>query len=151
MRLSKLSVFVRWEVSSLVSSVEPKIVATRAESSDRCFVVFFIPQKRVSSSSAFPRWFLIPSQFHPALTRIKNVSPGILISVFSPFFLSSFWCLCWNPTPQKDVLPRLNSKYFFNEYWCAWLHFLSSYWNPIYPHHQPPHRPLCHLPNTKTS
>ena len=53
---------------------------------------------------------------------------------FFPFFLSSFWCLCWNPTPQKDVLPRLNSKYFFNEYWCAWLHFLSSYWNSIYPH-----------------
>ena len=130
-------VFVVWQsqVSSLVSSVELKIVAEVRPMS------VFISQNRVTTTSngrcdcsycdiSKPGK---KSKVESPLTSIKNVAPGILILAFFPFFLSSYRCLCWNPTPQKDVLLMLNSKYFFIEYSCAWLHSLSGLLKPYTP------------------
>ena len=125
----KIVSFCRWEVPSLVSSVEPKIVATRAESSDRCFVVFYQSEQ---GQQLFPSVIPHTKTFPPRVNKDQKCFPWYFNFSFFPFFLFSFWCLCWNPTPQKDVLLKLNSKYFFNEYWCAWLHFLSSYAETLY-------------------
>ena len=138
----KIVSFCRWEVPSLVSSVEPKIVATRSESWELLLCRFYQSEQ---GQQLFPSVIPHTKTFPPwgktgRLTRIRNVSPGILISVFSPFFY---------PLSDAFVEIQLPRKMFCR----GWIVNIFSMNTDVLDYtfylvtetlYIPPHRPFCH-------